>query len=102
LALMAWAGLPPSVKEKTMLTYTVLTSEAMDVAPQPSYKGLSNINASGLPFQWSFCFDGVTRSVRFLCEAGTPGEEPSQRFRFSIERLKSLTLQMGIPDPQWL
>lgn len=101
-ALCDWAGLPPPMRGQLVAIYDLLTQEAMNRPPIAPFDGLSFINANGLPFQWSLSLGSGPRTVRFLCEAGTPGETPVRRCEFSRERLAQACLILDIPWPQWL
>jgi hypothetical protein len=102
-ALCRWASLPPASEAGITAAFAFLTDGAMDRPPVAPFSGFSQINADGLPFQWSFCFDSSRgRSVRFLCEAGIPGEGAISRYRHSTVQLDRACTALGIPHPRWL
>lgn len=101
LTLLAdWVPLPRGTAGQLSRVFDVLAGEALDRAAAGHYPGLSAINASGMPFQWSFCL-GVPRSVRFLCEHGTPGQHPAQRLAGSLSALHAAADLLGQPGIGW-
>jgi hypothetical protein len=101
-SVMQWANLPPAIAQKTEQVFQLFTSKAIERPVRTRYDGLSRINASGLPFQWCFCFGPGLRSVRFLCEAGTPGDSPLERLNYSVGQFEKVLSVLGIPNPDWL
>ncbi|HZX25934.1 MAG TPA: hypothetical protein VFF16_02610, partial [Telluria sp.] len=101
--LSAWAALPSQVERRAETAFAALTEGALRRPASPPFDGLSRINASGLPFQWSFSFaPGGARSLRFLCEPGRPGDSAQQRFAFARGCLERALDGLGTPRPQWL
>ena len=101
--LIGWAALPDPVAQAVRLAFTALSDGALDRPACPPFTGLSRINANGLPFQWSFSFgpDGE-RSVRFLCEAGKPGQSALERLAYSKACLRQAIAALGATMPHWL
>ncbi len=96
-----WVAMPLGASSSLARVFDILTERSLDRAGPP-YDGLSSINASGLPFQWSACFGPDTQGVRFLCESGTPGSSSRERYLESIELLGRCCTELGVPDPSWL
>lgn len=102
-SLTRWAALPVAVAGRTERVFELFTEDALCQPAVGAYPGLSQINANGLPFQWSFCFGKESeRSLRFLCEAGQPGKSPGQRLKHSLALLHEATADLGIDYPAWL
>ncbi len=101
--LIGWAALPAPVAQAVRLAFIALTAGAMDRPACPPFTGLSRINANGLPFQWSFSFgrDGE-RSLRFVCEAGQPGQSAFERLAYSKSCLNDAIGALGHTMPDWL
>ncbi|KKL66680.1 hypothetical protein LCGC14_2142580, partial [marine sediment metagenome] len=97
--LLSWASLPKIIQNRLIRSFEILTKEALNQRARTTYSGLANINPNGLPFQWSFCEDSLTRSVRFLCECGIPGTSSISRYRLSLLKLHEVFEVIGIILP---
>ncbi len=102
VALIDWAGMKPNSAASLTQSFLLLTRESLDQPVQPCYPGLSYINANGLPFQWVLRFGSDLNGLGFLCEVGTPGELPTQRFTKSLHRLDQVCEAIGSKRPLWL
>ncbi|MES2298239.1 MAG: hypothetical protein V4582_14430 [Pseudomonadota bacterium] len=101
--LTAWAALPRDIAHQSGAVFALLSEGAMQGPAIGPHVGLSRINASGLPFQWSFSLGSkMARSVRFLCEAGHPGDSALARYTFSRACLTRACAALGIAHPCWL
>jgi hypothetical protein len=100
---IGWAGLPGPIAHAVRLAFTGLTEGALGRPAAPPFTGLSRINANGLPFQWSFSLGPDSeRSVRFLCEAGQPGQSAIERLAVSRTCLAGTIGALGCTMPAWL
>lgn len=97
-----FCGLAPARAESLQRVISHLAFEALDRAVERRYCGLARINASGLPFQWSFCLGEAEPSLRWLCECGVPGTPAEKRARLTIERLPAALTTLDIAPPAWL
>lgn len=102
VSLCKWAHLAQPLRAQAESVLRELTRGALDRPAASPFDGLSYINASGLPFQWSLSLGPGKRSIRFLCEAGTPGTSPSRRLALSLQCLADACKVLRIPKPTWL
>lgn len=101
-ALSHWAGLAHGTSDRLRKVFTLLTRESLDRPASPPFRGLSCINANGLPFQWVLRFSDQSPGFGFLCEIGAPGETAHQRYAQSLERLNSACELLAVPRPLWI
>lgn len=80
----------------------LLTNESLIQPINDTYLGLSRINSSGFPFQWSLSLGKQPPSVRFLCEAGIPGTSVLKRANLSFQKIALLTDLLSFDYPDWL
>lgn len=93
--------MPNPVGDKLCRVFRLLTAESLDQAEDGPHPGLSRINADGLPFQWVLRVGGTGAGFGFLCEAGTPGDTPRNRYALSRQRLRSASGICG-RSSEWL
>ena len=96
-----WAGLSADRAEMAGSLFDTFCAESLDGPAELPYRGLSSINADGLPFQWSQSFGAIPRSVRFVCESGYQHTSASVRQSLSIERLAKARAMLGFPIAPW-
>ncbi|KAA3609588.1 MAG: hypothetical protein DWQ01_09675 [Planctomycetota bacterium] len=105
-AFSSWAGLPDKIQNRLHQTFRTLCRESLNQKIKRKYPGLSEINASGLPFQWSLCLgkpELTAPSVRFLCEVGVPGSHGKDRQQLSLARLRQCSQSLHLGDHgRWL
>jgi len=101
-ALSNWADIPSDISDTLDSVFRILTRESLNRPATPPFAGLSQINPSGLPFQWSFCINSKKPQVRFLCEAGYPGTAVLERLELSLQKLGEICPPLGLPYPSWL
>ncbi|MFN9456012.1 MAG: hypothetical protein ACK6D7_01335 [Acidobacteriota bacterium] len=93
--LSAAAGLPPANQRRLQQVFSLLSGDALDRPAEPHYPGLSHINASGLPLQWSVAAGEPLPSVRFLTECGPVGAPGPERLANSFARLQQAARLIG-------
>lgn len=96
--LSAAAGLPPANQRRLQQVFSLLSGDALDRPAEPHYPGLSHINASGLPLQWSVAAGEPLPSVRFLTECGPVGAPGPERLANSFARLQQAARLIGAAD----
>lgn len=99
-ALSRWAGLRPEVEDDFGAVLEHLTRNVAHLAGPP-YAGLSTINASGMPFQWSASL-GAPRAVRCLCETGPVGASVFERAVTGLRLLDEARAWIGQAPSQAL
>ena len=91
----------PSVRNQQLVeVFDLLVSDSLDRPAQSHFTGLSRINASGLPFQWSVKLDNGPGDVRFVCETGTPHSPARDRLNLSIARFYQACDVLGRRPPE--
>jgi hypothetical protein len=101
LRLSAAAHLTDRATAQLVEIFANLTRESLARPVSNEYPGLAQINANGLPLQWSMSI-GATPSVRFLCESGRPGTSLSSRLALTRQRLDDACRTLGLPaTPDW-
>jgi hypothetical protein len=83
------SALPLDTADKLRRVFSLLTRESLEQPVAGPFPGLSRINADGLPFQWVLRVGCGGTSFGFLCEVGTPGDTPRNRYSLSRKRLAS-------------
>jgi hypothetical protein len=99
--LSSWAGLPGGIAADLSGALELFAADALARSARGPFDGLSFINASGLPVQWSFSAPGE-RGVRVLCEAGVPATSTKERAQESLDRLRAIVGRLGWSLPAWL
>lgn len=94
--------LPANTSSLLKKVLYLLTDESLNQTLNHAYTGLSRINASGFPFQWSLSSGNQPQSVRFLCEAGHPGTPVIDRTNLSFQKVSLLTDLLSFGYPKWL
>jgi hypothetical protein len=95
------SALPLDTAEKLRRVFSLLTRESLEQPVAGPFPGLSRINADGLPFQWVLRAGRGGTGFGFLCEVGTPGDTPRNRYSLSRRRLESACELCG-HSSRWL
>lgn len=82
--------------------FEIFTRESLDRPAVAPFRGLSFINADGLPFQWVFNFCAGASGWGFLCEAGQPGSEPTVRLAVTLDLIDQACSLAGNAPPGFL
>ncbi len=101
-SLAHWAGLSSGRRNTLEGVWEIITRESLDRPAMPPYRGLSCINASGLPFQWVFRLGRTPPGLGFLAEVGRPGDSTQNRLSLMVARMADASRLLKIPRPVWI